>query len=46
MQEFRCQQCNRLLGKYRQCNTLEIKCPRCGKLNYIVLKGKSRCLNE
>lgn len=35
MKEFRCQKCNKLLGKYRECRELEIKCPRCGYKNYL-----------
>ncbi|MEN6388900.1 MAG: Com family DNA-binding transcriptional regulator [Syntrophomonas sp.] len=40
MKEFRCKQCNRLLGKYLQCKILEIKCPRCGLVNYKEFKEK------
>ncbi|MDH7496862.1 MAG: Com family DNA-binding transcriptional regulator [Syntrophomonadaceae bacterium] len=36
MKEFRCSHCNKLLGKYRGCDELEIKCPRCGCKNLIV----------
>lgn len=31
--EKRCQQCNRLLGKFN--GQAEIKCPKCGKINRI-----------
>jgi phage FluMu protein Com len=33
MIDFRCRNCNRLLGKYKECKQLEIKCPRCGYNN-------------
>jgi phage FluMu protein Com len=36
VKEFRCSHCNKLLGKYRGCDELEIKCPRCGCKNLIV----------
>lgn len=35
MKEFRCEKCNKLLGRYRGCRELEIKCPRCGRVNYL-----------
>ncbi len=35
MKEFRCQKCRRLLGRYTECELLEIKCPRCGQLNSL-----------
>lgn len=31
--EFRCSKCNKLLARYTQCETLEIKCTRCGLHN-------------
>lgn len=36
MKEFRCLKCRRLLGRYRECRDLEIKCPRCGLLNRMI----------
>lgn len=36
--EFRCCECNKLLGKIK--GKAEIKCSRCGSLNYVeVLQG-------
>ncbi|NLN86014.1 MAG: Com family DNA-binding transcriptional regulator [Syntrophomonadaceae bacterium] len=35
LKDFRCQKCQKLLGKYRECQQLEIKCPRCGKKNCL-----------
>lgn len=36
--EFRCRGCNKLLGKIK--GEAEIKCSRCGSLNYVeVLQG-------
>ncbi|MEN6389404.1 MAG: Com family DNA-binding transcriptional regulator [Syntrophomonas sp.] len=35
MQEFRCKKCKKLLGRYHQCKQLEIKCPRCSKINIL-----------
>jgi len=36
--EFRCCECNKLLGKIK--GEAEIKCSRCGNLNYVeVLQG-------
>lgn len=34
--EHRCQCCNRLLGKFN--GQAEIKCPKCGKINRIVVE--------
>lgn len=34
--EKRCQNCNRLLGKFL--GQAEIKCPKCGKINRIGVK--------
>lgn len=34
--EYRCQCCNRLLGKFL--GQAEIKCPKCGKINRIGVK--------
>ena len=34
--EKRCQHCNLLLGKFN--GQAEIKCPKCGKINRIVVK--------
>ncbi|HWP98451.1 MAG TPA: Com family DNA-binding transcriptional regulator [Syntrophomonadaceae bacterium] len=36
MKDFRCQRCHRLLGRYRECLVLEIKCPRCRVVNRLV----------
>ncbi|MDD3268306.1 MAG: Com family DNA-binding transcriptional regulator [Syntrophomonadaceae bacterium] len=41
MTDFRCQGCQKLLGKYRECEELEIKCPRCGLTNSLKKKEKS-----
>lgn len=35
MTEVRCASCGRLLAKGSDCQTLEIKCPRCGAYNTI-----------
>lgn len=35
MQEFRCETCRKLLGKYADCRYLEIKCPRCNTINVL-----------
>ncbi|MEN6348446.1 MAG: Com family DNA-binding transcriptional regulator [Syntrophomonas sp.] len=35
MNDFRCKKCQKLLGKYRECEQLEIKCPRCGTKNIL-----------
>lgn len=35
IKEFRCSACNKLLGRYSGVINLEIKCPRCGKINSI-----------
>lgn len=41
MIDFRCGKCNKLLGKFRECRELEIKCPRCGELNqYKAIEHK------
>ncbi|NPV90589.1 MAG: Com family DNA-binding transcriptional regulator [Firmicutes bacterium] len=42
MKDFRCGKCNKLLGRYRECRVLEIKCPRCGQKN--TLQSTSRIL--
>lgn len=48
MNEFRCQQCNRLLAKVEGEATVEIKCPRCKTMNlyskeiYITIKEEVR----
>jgi phage FluMu protein Com len=39
--DFRCKRCNRLLGKYKDCKQLEIKCPRCGYNNQVYLANES-----
>ncbi|NMA63721.1 MAG: Com family DNA-binding transcriptional regulator [Syntrophomonadaceae bacterium] len=39
MIDFRCHKCNKLLGRYRECRELEIKCPRCGQKNHLREKG-------
>ncbi|MEN6459991.1 MAG: Com family DNA-binding transcriptional regulator [Syntrophomonas sp.] len=36
MKDFRCEKCQKLLGKYRECEVLEIKCPRCGAINTLT----------
>lgn len=36
MNDFRCKRCQKLLGKYRECEELEIKCPRCGIVNTLT----------
>ncbi|MGI6421197.1 MAG: Com family DNA-binding transcriptional regulator [Syntrophomonadaceae bacterium] len=41
MIDFRCKRCNRLLGKYKDCKQLEIKCPRCGYNNQVYLANES-----
>ncbi|MEN6325541.1 MAG: Com family DNA-binding transcriptional regulator [Syntrophomonas sp.] len=38
MKDFRCKNCRKLLGKYRECGELEIKCPRCGLTNMLKRK--------
>ncbi|MDD3022661.1 MAG: Com family DNA-binding transcriptional regulator [Syntrophomonadaceae bacterium] len=40
MKDFRCKSCQKLLGKYRECEELEIKCPRCGLTNSLKKKEK------
>ncbi len=41
MIDIRCDKCNKLLGKFRECRELEIKCPRCGELNrYTAIEHK------
>lgn len=35
MKEFRCRKCRRLLGRYADCEFLEVKCPRCGAINNL-----------
>ncbi|WP_459910159.1 Com family DNA-binding transcriptional regulator [Desulfotomaculum defluvii] len=35
MQDFRCAKCQKLLARYRDCQVLEIKCPRCGQTNKL-----------
>ncbi|MEN6348374.1 MAG: hypothetical protein ABFD08_03105 [Syntrophomonas sp.] len=32
---FHCIRCGKLLGKYRECKQLEIKCPRCRHINIL-----------
>lgn len=47
MKEFRCKNCRKLLGKYRECSELEIKCPRCGLTNSLKRQEISElCLIE
>ncbi|NLO20586.1 MAG: Com family DNA-binding transcriptional regulator [Syntrophomonadaceae bacterium] len=41
MIDFRCKNCNRLLGKYKDCKQLEIKCPRCGYNNQVYWPNDS-----
>lgn len=36
MRDVRCKCCHRLLGRYQDCEKLEIKCPRCGAINLVV----------
>lgn len=36
MRDLRCKNCRRLLGRYQECEKLEIKCPRCGTINIVV----------
>ncbi|MGR6836598.1 Com family DNA-binding transcriptional regulator [Syntrophomonas erecta] len=35
IRDFRCKKCNKLLGRCRGEYELEIKCPRCGFINYL-----------
>ncbi|MEG6522074.1 Com family DNA-binding transcriptional regulator [Desulfotomaculum sp. 1211_IL3151] len=35
MQDFRCAKCQKLLARYRNCQMLEVKCPRCGQINKL-----------
>jgi phage FluMu protein Com len=44
--DFRCNKCHKLLGKYRDCLELEIKCPRCGSRNSLAQKLKNENENE
>lgn len=37
MKELRCSKCNRLLLKYQELGTLQIKCPRCGEVHENVI---------
>jgi len=39
--EIRCRECNKLLGKGRP-GSLEVKCPRCGELNYFSTEPQER----
>ncbi|HWP98450.1 MAG TPA: Com family DNA-binding transcriptional regulator [Syntrophomonadaceae bacterium] len=45
MKEFRCGKCQKLLGKYKKCQELEIKCPRCGQLNFIVFQKEKAAVS-
>lgn len=42
MKDFRCKNCQKLLGKYRECEELEIKCPRCGTTNSLKKKEEKK----
>lgn len=44
MRDFRCKNCNKLLAKYRKCEELEIKCPRCSTKNYLQVGRKEGIL--
>ena len=33
--EFRCGYCNKLLAKYKDGSTVEVKCPKCKSMNKI-----------
>ncbi|NMA62705.1 MAG: Com family DNA-binding transcriptional regulator [Syntrophomonadaceae bacterium] len=46
MIDFRCHKCNKLLGRYRDCRELEIKCPRCGQKNHLREKGLHTALKR
>jgi phage FluMu protein Com len=35
LKDFRCKKCQKLLGRYRECEVLEIKCPRCRAINTV-----------
>lgn len=41
MRDLRCKNCQRLLGRYQDCEKLEIKCPRCGTINIVVSPPES-----
>jgi phage FluMu protein Com len=41
MKDLRCKNCHRLLGRYQDCEKLEIKCPRCGTINIVVSPPES-----
>lgn len=41
MKDLRCNKCHRLLGRYQECEKLEIKCPRCGTINIVVSPSES-----
>ncbi|MEN6389403.1 MAG: Com family DNA-binding transcriptional regulator [Syntrophomonas sp.] len=41
MRDLRCKNCHRLLGRYLECEKLEIKCPRCGAINIVVSPPES-----
>lgn len=41
MRDLRCKKCHRLLGRYQDCEKLEIKCPRCGTVNIVVSSPES-----
>jgi phage FluMu protein Com len=44
--DFRCNKCHKLLGKYRNCLELEIKCPRCGSRNSLSQKVRNESESE
>lgn len=37
MQELRCRRCHKLLARYKKYAELEIKCCRCGCVNYFTV---------
>jgi phage FluMu protein Com len=46
LKDFRCKKCQKLLGKYRDCVELEIKCPRCGSRNTLGPTEKKNNVGE
>ncbi|MGM0409200.1 MAG: Com family DNA-binding transcriptional regulator [Bacillota bacterium] len=40
MIEFRCENCNKRLFDFKKLRgNIEIKCPRCGEMNYVTSGG-------